>query len=306
MNERRTFGLILMSLTLLMWGSLPLQLKILISQVDPTTLTWYRFTGALLLLAILAGRSCLRDLRTGWSRRTAALLLLAGVGLVCNYLTYLKGLDHLTPSTAQILMQTVPFMVLGGGILIFNEAFAGRQWWGVLFLALGSALFFNQRLDQVALGSDFLTGVGFILTSAICWTTFLMAQKALLPILRSRTIMICCYLIGSLILLPMSTLNTIVSLDTTFLILVASATIIAVVSYLTFATALRHVPATTAGLTIANIPLITLLCMLAFADRTDLLQPENLNTTALIGAVLVVLGSALGALGPKQNTTTTR
>ena len=34
-----------------MWGSLPLQLKILIARIDPTTLTWYRFTGAIVCVA---------------------------------------------------------------------------------------------------------------------------------------------------------------------------------------------------------------------------------------------------------------
>ena len=77
-----------------------------------------------------------------WSRRVWVLLLLGGIGLTANYLTYLKGLENLTASTAQIIMQTVPFMVLAGGILIFKEAFAGKQWWGVLFLCMGSILFF--------------------------------------------------------------------------------------------------------------------------------------------------------------------
>jgi len=298
-DNRRTFGLTLMACTLLMWGSLPLQLKILISRIDPTTLTWYRFTGAMIVLAVIGRRTFVKDLRQAWCRRTVVLLLLGGIGLTANYLTYLKGLDHLTPSTAQILMQTVPFMVLGGGIVIFGEAFAGRQWWGVVFLAIGSVLFFNQRVDQIAFGSDLLTGIGFILFSAVSWTTFLLSQKALLAHLRSRTILLVCYLTGFLILGTRANVGTILSLDTVFLTLLLSATLLAVISYLTFATAMRRVPATTAGLTIANIPLITLLFMLTFAPHTDLLAPENLNTMALAGACLVVFGSAIGAMGPK-------
>jgi drug/metabolite transporter (DMT)-like permease len=299
MTQNKNLGLSLAALTLLMWGSLPLQLKILITRIDPTTLTWYRFTGAILFLVLIGGRTCFRDLRDEWSRRVVLLLLLGGTGLTCNYLLYLKGLDNLTPSTAQIVMQTVPFMVLGGGILIFRESFAFRQWWGVGFLAVGSVLFFNQDMDQFTPGSSFVAGIGYILLSAVSWTVFLLAQKALLDSLKSRTIMLCCYLTGSIVLGPSARIDTILYLPPMFLILVFSVTLIAVISYLTFSTAMRHVPATTAGLTIANIPLITLLFMSIFGGTTEHLAPESLNTLALVGAFLVVVGSTVGALGRK-------
>lgn len=304
--QRKSLGLVLMGLTLLMWGSLPLQLKILVSTIDPVTLTWYRFTGATLILALIGGRSCLKDLRAIGSRKTWVLLLLAGCGLTANYLSYLSGLSYLTPSTAQIIMQTVPFMVLAGGILIFREPFAGRQWWGVVFLLSGSLLFFNQQFDLIESGAFFGIGFGLIIASAVFWTIFLLSQKALLPVLRSRTILFCCYLIGTLALFPGATPGTILELNTTFLILVGSATLLAVIAYLTFSTGLRHVPATTAGLTIANIPLVTLTCMYVFGGEVDHLPAENLNTTAWFGALLVVVGSAFGALGKRDTTMPTQ
>jgi len=290
----------LMGATLLMWGSLPLQLKILISRIGPITLTWYRFTGAIILLSIFGGRSYYSNLREAWSKRVWMLLLLGGVGLTANYLLYLKGLEHLNPSTAQIVMQTVPFMVLAGGILIFGETFAGRQWWGVVFLLAGSLLFFNQKFDKIQIGSSLATGIGFILLSAVSWTVFLLAQKALLRSLGSRTIMISCYLLGFVILGPQAAIGTIFELTPMFLVLLVAVTVIAVVSYLAFSTAMRHVPATTAGLTIANIPLITLFCMTLFAGLVDQLPPENLNTLAYSGAFLVVIGSAFGAMRPAK------
>ena len=70
-----------------------------------------------------------------------------------------------------------------------------------------------------------------------------------------------------------------------------------------FATALRHVPTTTGGLTIANIPLVTLFFMLLFGGTVEHLAAENLNTTALLGAVVVVGGTVLGALGPSKKET---
>jgi len=301
MEQNRNLGLSLAALTLLMWGSLPIQLKILIARIDPTTLTWYRFTGAILFLIVIGGNSCIRNLRNEWSTRVVLLLLLGGTGLTCNYLLYLKGLDNLTPSTAQIVMQTVPFMVLGGGIVIFGESFAIKQWWGIGFLAIGSVLFFNQEMDQFTLGSSFLTGIVFILLSAVSWTIFLLSQKALLRTLKSRTIMLCCYMIGSIVLGPLARHDTILNLPPMFLIMVVSVTLIAVISYLAFSTAMRHLPTTTAGLTIANIPLITLFFMSVFGGTTEHLATENLNTVALIGAFVVVVGSTFSAIGPEKD-----
>jgi len=300
MSPNRKLGLSLMAFTLLMWGSLPLQLKILISKVDPISLTWYRFTGAMIFLTAIGGRSIIQNLRAVSSRRVWILLLICGTALTGNYMLYLEGLDILTPSTAQIVMQTVPFMVLGGGILIFGESFGGKQWWGIALLVVGSILFFNQRFDQIEIGSSFVSGIGFILLSAVAWSIFLLAQKALLGALKSRAIMFCCYLTGSILLAPFASTGLIFSLPPMFLILICSATLIAVVSYLAFSTAMRHVPATTAGLTIANIPLVTLLCMWILGGNVDHLAAENLNTLALFGAFLVVVGSVFGALGSNR------
>ena len=50
----RRLGLILASITLLLWGALPVVLKLLLRSLDPFTITWYRFllAGGMLIPVI--------------------------------------------------------------------------------------------------------------------------------------------------------------------------------------------------------------------------------------------------------------
>ena len=47
-------GLVMALLTALMWGALPVILKVLLSDIDPYTLTWCRFVAALCIVGPLA------------------------------------------------------------------------------------------------------------------------------------------------------------------------------------------------------------------------------------------------------------
>ena len=52
--ERQSLGLTLAAITLLLWGALPVVLKLLLKSLDPFTVTWYRFllAGAMLVPVI--------------------------------------------------------------------------------------------------------------------------------------------------------------------------------------------------------------------------------------------------------------
>ena len=83
--------------------------------------------------------------------------------------------------------------------------------------------------------------------------------------------------------------------------LLVLCTAITATTYVAFASSLRHIRASTTGIVIANIPLITLVGSLAIGPYVDRLPLENLNTLALFGALLVVGGSALGAVPGRTN-----
>ena len=144
-------GLALSLATALLWGILPIALKLLLDEMekahpDVYSITWFRFlTAALILGAFQARRRQLPGLaqiaRGGWLLTGIAILGLAG-----NYLFYLLGLNFITPGAAQIVIQLAPMLLLLGGLLVFRERFAASQWLGFCVLLAGILLFFNHRL----------------------------------------------------------------------------------------------------------------------------------------------------------------
>ena len=299
--RRATLGAFLIFYAMLCFGSLPLLLKVLIVEIDPITLTWYRFFFAGLSIAIVSGFDGVRRFKAAVGNPSIRWILLgAGLGLSANYTLYMSGLGYLTPGTAQIVLQLSPFFVIFGGVFLYREIFTRRQWLGVLLLVIGCGLFFNERLDQFrSLSSAFATGAGLIVLAAVAWAIFVLLQKRLVQTIDARTTMIGCYATGAIVFAAVVNHGKIWQLDARMAAILVFCIAVTATSYLAFTSSLRHLKAATAGIAMANIPLVTLAGSLAIGPYVDRLPPENLNTLALIGAGIVVIGSILGALPSK-------
>ena len=99
---------------MLMWGVLPLILQGVLRDLDPVTLTWFRFSFATVVLGIvLRSRAALPRL-SGLGSRRLGLLLVATVFLAGNYIAYLLGLDRTNAPSAQVLIQAAPLLLALG------------------------------------------------------------------------------------------------------------------------------------------------------------------------------------------------
>ena len=141
---RWALGLGLALLTAYLWGILPIILNGLLGALDPCTLTWGRFALAGVLLApVIAwkhGWAVFRLGRTGWVLASVCIL-----GLTSNYVTYLLGLAHLSPGSAQVVVQLGPMFMLAGSLVFYRESFSGIQWFGFVLLVAGIILFFHPQ-----------------------------------------------------------------------------------------------------------------------------------------------------------------
>ena len=298
-GEHPWLGLGLAALTLLLWGALPIILKLLLLSLDPFTVTWYRFllAGALLVPVV----SYRYGLASPFRLRGAALALAIAcvLGLCGNYLTYLMGLQRISPGSAQIVMQISPMFVLLGGLILFKESFGRLQWLGVGVLVVGMILFFNQRFTELlSVIDNYGQGVWLIFASAILWGTFMLAQKTLLRHLPSASIMALVYWSGVLLFLPLASPGRAVELSTIPLLLLACSVVFTLVSYISFAESLKRMEASRMGALVALTPLITIgmMGLLALHDPT-LVPMDPLNELASAGAILVVVGSMCCSLG---------
>ncbi|MCE2450162.1 MAG: EamA family transporter [Candidatus Latescibacteria bacterium] len=86
--ERRSLGLTLAFTTLLLWGALPVVLKLLLQSLDPFTVTWYRFllAGAMLIPVVHFRYGLASPFRIRGAVSVLAVVCVLGLG--GNYLTY--------------------------------------------------------------------------------------------------------------------------------------------------------------------------------------------------------------------------
>lgn len=296
-NPRLGFSLALTTATL--WGMLAVALTLLMRRLDPYTVTWVRMAGAGLVLGTFqARRRQLPPLRAldgrGWAVFAVALL-----GLLGNYVLFIVALDYVPPTTAQLVIQLAPISFLLGGLVVFAERFTRTQWLGLGLLILGLLLFFNQRLPAlVALSGSEGRGVGILVIAALSWASYALAQKRLLSDLASENVLLMIYVTSGLLLLPLTDFSSLRDLDRFGWGLLAFGIFNTLAAYGAFAEALDHWEASRVSAVISLTPLLTVATVhlaMTFWPQSDLGEP--LGVLAWLGALVVVAGSILAALG---------
>ena len=296
-NWRRGFALSLV--TAFCWGVLPIALKHLLVDMDAITVTWYRLATAALALAIyLAWQRKLPRL-PALSSRTMLLFVVATVCLAGNYVLYLVSLGLTTPTIAQIIGQVSPLCLLAGGLLVFGERLSRVQWLGVAALVAGLAIFFHDRLAELAsLDSRLGLGVVTMVAGSMVWATYALAQKQLLTRYGSAQVLAVVYAGSIPLLLPWAELAQLASLDATQLALLAFCCLNTLVGYGCFAEALDHWQVSRVGAVVALAPLITIVVVHALAALSPAsVVAEPLTAIHVVGACVVVAGSITCALG---------
>ena len=293
-------GLPLALITVFMWALLPIALKGLLDTISATTATWYRFVGAALLAGTYYGWTRQLNLRQLFNRALLPFTLLAVLGLLTNYLTYASGLHFITPGAAQIVIQLAPLLLLISSVLWLGEHFSPRQWMGVLMVTTGLPLFFNQRLPELASGTnaEYLLGLGLLVIAAIGWAVYGFFQKKILGSAKPQDLLVLIYIAGTLTFLPMADPLSVVELDWLGWVLLMFLTANTLIAYGAFTKALAVWEASRVSATLALVPLITLSLGTAIGVLwPDYIEVEPLNWISWLGAGIVVCGSLFAAIG---------
>lgn len=294
-------GFLLALTTAVLWGILPIALKILLEVFTANTITAIRFLVAAVLVGVWLGLrgklprfALLKQLKISW------LMAVAVIGLLLNYIFYLSSLNLLTAETAQTLIQLAPFLMMLGGIIIFKERLLFLQQVGAVLLVTGLLLFFNERLLTLLLQASSETwGVLMMIVAAITWAAYALAQKQLLMHYSSKQIMYIIYIAGSIAFIPASDFQPLVNLTLLQWSLLLFCCLNTVVAYGAFAEALHHWEASKVSAVLAITPLITIVSANVVAWIWPQFVPQQLNLWSWLGALLVVTGSALTALAPQ-------
>lgn len=285
--------------TAIMWAGLPIALKVVLGEMDSITVTWYRFSLSALIALFWYGRRSVEAIRRLCSQPLWPFTGLAVVGLLSNYIFYLVGLDHTTAEAAQILIQLAPLMLLVGSVLIFKEPFSALQWLGVVTFTIGLVLFFHHRLRTLAsVEESYLLGMAALLLAAATWAAYGLAQKQLLKHVSSNDLLLLIFIAGSLCFLPASSPNQIQQLDGLEFLMLVFVALNTIIAYGCLGKAMTVWDSSRVSATITLTPLLTLfLVFLSNSLYPGFVQTEPLDWLNWAGAVMVVGGSTLAALG---------
>lgn len=295
---RWKLGFALALVTATCWGVLTVALKIALQDLDPYTISWYRFSFAAVVLLTVLGTMGKLPAVSSLGRSDWVFLGVALLGLVGSYVLSLMGLHYITPTVVQVVNQLAPMFFLLGALVVYKESFSRIRWLGFALLVVGLLLFFNRKLPQLSnLSNGTGMGAALVLLGALSWATYGLLQKALLKRLGSQQILLLLYVGAILLLLPPASPATVYHASALALWMLAFGCLNTVVAYGAFAEALRHWDAARIGAVLAVTPLITLgTAWLTAYFFPHLVAPEGLDTLSIFGALMVVSGSALSAL----------
>lgn len=301
---RHWYGFFLSLLTAVMWGVLPVVFELLLDSVDVVTLTWVRFCfSACVVWLFLAQRKQLPSVNK-LPVATNLVLLLAVLALLGNFILYLMGLELLDPESTQVLIQLAPFILMLGSVMFFGETFSKVQSAGAIVLVLGLGLFFNERLPLLWQGaSSYTLGIICMLFASLSWGIYGLLQKKLLASMNSIQLTLLIYAGGVIALALFISPSALGQLDAIEWWALLFCCVNMVVGYGAFTEALRVWQAARVSAVIALAPIFTILGMaMAVAWWPAFFTSSALNYWSYAGALLVVAGSMLAALGkPVRN-----
>jgi drug/metabolite transporter (DMT)-like permease len=296
---RWRLGLGLSLTAMAFWGVLPLGLKLAVQRLDVLTVTWLRFVLAFaLLLPYLILRRQVPSFAQ-FRQNTLWLLLTAILGLALNYGLFLQGLALTTASNAEVLIQLAPALLGLGGILIFGERYTRRQWIGFSVLCLGLTLFFHDQIQALLTQiHQYFIGSLMIVLAAVVWVVYAFAQKYLLRQFASAQLMVLLYGGCLLAFTPFATLGELRSLSLWDWGIVAFCGLNTLIAYGAFGEAMMHWEASRISAVVSVAPLVTIGCVQGFSALwPEWVRPEPLTILGWTGAIAVILGSWLIALG---------
>ena len=219
------------------------------------------------------------------------------MSLCANYVFYLVALNYVTIETIQVLIQIAPFLMMFGTFIFFKEKFNSIQKLGAICLVISLLMFSNQRFDQMLFDQQYYTGLLLILIAAILWAIYALAQKKLLQTMNAVQIMFYVYIISTILLLPFTKPLQVFQLSVTSQFFLCLCGINTLVAYGAFSKSMKHWDGSRVSALIATTPLATFLFVyLCDFFWPQIIEVENFNGLALMGAFGVVISSAVTAL----------
>lgn len=296
-NARK--GIFFAFLTSLLWGFLPIIIKIVLKTISPVAVTWFRFFSASIILVVyyvIKKPSALKIII-----KPPLLLLLAAVCLGLNYLGFIKGLHYTTPAIAEIFIQTGGILLAISGFVFFHEKISPRHLFGIILVFGGMGIFYHDQILVLAENvSMYQKGVFLTVGGGIMWVSYAIIQKGLVRKYDPMTLNLVLFVLPAIGYIPFVDYHEFVNISSgTWLILIFLG-MNTVIAYGSLAYALKYIDANKVSVIITANPIITfsaLALLIVFDIRW--IAHEKFTWISIVGAINVIIGVAFTVMKKK-------
>ena len=295
-------GILLSLVTALLWGVLPIFLKITLQGFHAGTISWFRFVFAFLLLAGILQWKEHKPLDI--LRKPPWMGIVGGACLSANYYWVTVAVDLSGPSNMAVLIQTASIFLVLVGVFVFHEHLTLRQVLGMFVAGVGLFLFFHDQQSRILETGDYFYANFLIVLAALVWVGYMVSQKFLSRQYGAQSLNLLVYAVATLTLI-----GGVEWADFTRAGLTAWLSLIfcgfnTLLAYGTLAEAVKYIPLALISVIISLNPLITLWGMkilpeIGFAG----LQSDPVGSLGYFGGAIAVTGVVLVVYRPGNKAT---
>lgn len=281
-------GIMYAAATALLWGFLPILMKIALKDFSSGSIVWFRFTFAFAVLFLFLKFRKMRPETIIYS--PPGFGILAGIFLAGNYYYFLKGVEVSSPSNAGILIQIAPVLLVFLGVVLFKERFNWRQGVGLAIAVIGFVLFYIDQNRQW--GSETYTETSvYMVAAAVLWAGYMVFQKKLSVAYEAHYLNLLVYGTAALVLIPAAIWTDFNNSNFGSWMLMAFLGVNTLLAYGCLAESVNHIPLWLISVVITLNPFITLTVMhiLPFV-APDWVAPEMIGLWGYIGACTAICG----------------
>lgn len=291
MSTDKRKGVLYAIATASLWGFMAIVLKMIIYELAPVTVVWFRFALAFLVL----GTWTLIFRRSDFAifRRPPLLLFLAAIFLGVNYLGFIGGIKYVSPSSSQIFIQIAPVSFALSGIIIFREHVNWKHIVGFILVLAGIGLFYSEQLSDMAGQGEHLTrGMFLVLGGGLAWASFATLQKFLLKTIPPNQLNLFIYGFCAVLLIPLVSFSSLKGMPALNWYLLVYLGLNTVLAYGSLAMAIKLTEAARVSVIITLNPIITFVTMAILTHlNVSWMGPETFSNMAIAGALTVLSGA---------------
>ncbi len=276
-----------------LWGFMAIILKVMTNELPPVTVVWFRFFFAFVVLGIWTLIFRRKDFSI--FRRPPVFLFLAAIFLGFNYLGFISGIKHVSPSSSQVFIQIAPVSFALSGIIIFREQVSWKHIVGFVLVLSGIGLFYSEQLREMA-GSNgnFTLGMLLVLGGGLSWAIFATLQKSLVRTLHPNQLNLFIYAFCAVVLMPLVHFSKLKGMPDTNWYLLIYLGMNTVLAYGSLALAIKLTEATRVSVIITLNPIITFVTMAILSRmKVSWIEPESFSILSILGALTVLAGAIL-------------